>query len=469
MEPKPTSLAAASAEVTGEGCAEPRSSGRDAACQTDHDLFLGPAEPAPATKRKNFEEQSMTTNPEEDELRKKAKQLGWSGPAGMPLSVPGILEEAGLVMGTSETDEENRQRDSTAILSEIVTNLPTLRNPKDPDTAEAVASSRDKAIVMAAARSVVCVSSVPLDGKVTDQCSGIVVGWNEATMVARVLTCFRLIGGVDGLIDPKPKLHVHLPNKAVSEGQLLFYSEHYDIALVEIRADAPLEIPSFGSSPNYGQEVFVLTRDSESYLMARHGTISWLDNSDVWGRDHRMFLRGELTMNSDGGAVIDHDGNVVGMAFDEFNDSSDGTGILAVSTILGCIEMWMKFSRIARPIHGLRLRTIEMLNVAEKERIYYDYKINSGYIVNEVETDSTAEKLGIRSGDVIVSFDKFGIHSLPRLEDLLLSLGWEFLHSRSDSSTVDLKFEVYDLVGRCTRSITLPVELCDASLRVRTR
>ena len=44
-------------------------------------------------------------------------------------------------------------------------NLPTLVKLKDPDTAESVASSRDKALVRDAARSTVSVSSIAL-GKI---------------------------------------------------------------------------------------------------------------------------------------------------------------------------------------------------------------------------------------------------------------------------------------------------------------
>jgi len=39
-----------------------------------------------------------------------------------------------------------------------------------------------------------------------------------------------------------------------------------------------------------------------------------------------------------GGAVIDLDGNVVGMAFVSLKPS-----ILVISTIMTCIEMWLKF------------------------------------------------------------------------------------------------------------------------------
>nr|XP_034584804.1 uncharacterized protein LOC117847669 [Setaria viridis] len=276
--------------------------------------------------------------------------------------------------------------------TKLLENLPTLRKPKDPDTRDAVASSRDKEMVLHVARSIVSVSSsIATDGNFIWQCTGIVVGWDEAKKCARILTSYDIVSHTGALLDPKPKIHVRLPNKIVSEGQLLFFNKHYNIALLEITADFPLQLPSFGSSPNYGQEVFVLARDEDSFLLARHGTIVWIDEPDYSSCNYHMFLSCELP-GGNGGAAIDHNGNVIGMAFDCFKEYP--AMLVSISTILTCIEMWMKFSRIARPImQGLRLRSVELLDVSSREEISYSYNINSGYIVDTVRFNSTAEKV----------------------------------------------------------------------------
>ncbi|CAN6269710.1 unnamed protein product [Urochloa humidicola] len=299
----------------------------------------------------------------------------------------------------------------------------------------------------------------PEDPEVIEQQTGIVIGWKETQKCARILTSSDVVDE----LNPTCKLHIGLPNRTVLEGQLLFFNKYYDIALLEIssESDLPLQLPTFGSNPNYGQDVFILTRGKDSNLMARHGTVLWLNKSKYAKRNYYMFLSCELSGYGTGGPVIDHDGNVTGMAFDH---GDPNTSILAISTILTCIKMWMQFSRIARPVHGLRLRTMELLEVSLQEVISLDHNINNGYIVDKVSIGSTAEKLGIRYGDVIVSFDGLCNQTLPQLEDYLLSLGWGFLQgSTNSSSTVDLDLEVYDLLEHRTRSVTLPVEFCDAS------
>nr|CAB3477365.1 unnamed protein product [Digitaria exilis] len=46
-----------------------------------------------------------------------------------------------------------------------------------------------------------------------------------------------------------------------------------------------------------------------------------------------------LMQGGNGGAVIDHDGNVTGMAF----FFSPHPAVLSISTIMTCIDMWLKF------------------------------------------------------------------------------------------------------------------------------
>jgi hypothetical protein len=90
------------------------------------------------------------------------------------------------------------------------------------------------------------------------------------------------------------QLSVGLPNQTVLDGQFLFFSDHYDIALLEIDAGFQLQRPSIVSGPNYGQEVFVLARDEELSLRARHGEILWLEESDYVNHNYQMFLSCEV-------------------------------------------------------------------------------------------------------------------------------------------------------------------------------
>ncbi|KAL6844422.1 hypothetical protein ACP4OV_026095 [Aristida adscensionis] len=357
---------------------------------------------------------------------------------------------------------KERQRISDLIAKDPRNNLPTRRKPMDPGTTAAVQSPRAKAMIRNAARFIVNVSSTMHDGSEGRQCTGIIMGQSESNgkQHTMVVTWSRIVCENGALLDPLPKLSVVLPNKTILDGQFLFFNDHYDIALLAIDVDFPLQRASIGSGPNYGQDIFVLSRDEDSTLMVRDGEILWSEESNFIGRNYYMFLSCELPMCGSGGPVIDHEGNVTGMAF----ECLSSPGVLSISTIVTCIGMWSKFSRIARPIHGLGVRTMELLDVSLQEEISRDYHIDSGFIIDYVKYDSPADELGILPGDVIVSFDERHALTLPQLEDHLLSIGWRFL--QDSNSVLELKLEVYDPMKQSKRSITFPLEFCDASERV---
>ncbi|KAF0894243.1 hypothetical protein E2562_037738 [Oryza meyeriana var. granulata] len=94
--------------------------------------------------------------------------------------------------------------------------------------------------------------------------------------------------------------------------------------------------------------------------------------------------------------------------------------------------------RIARPVLDMDLRAFELLDASHQEEIELEHNVNDGFIVAVVYDDSTAARLGISQGDIIVSYN--GLHDFT-------------LH----------KLVVYDPVRRATRSITFPLEFSDAS------
>uniref|UniRef100_A0A0E0EHV0 PDZ domain-containing protein n=1 Tax=Oryza meridionalis TaxID=40149 RepID=A0A0E0EHV0_9ORYZ len=338
--------------------------------------------------------------------------------------------------------------------------IPTLRGePKDPRTADAVVSSEDKAMVGRVACSVVGVKSKKPDGELVSQCTGIVVGLDGVNKCAKILTAASLVCDFEGeLHDPTLMLSVHLPNKVVTEGRLLHFNVHYGVALLEILGDFQLQVLSFGSSINYGMDVFVLARDESMSLMVRHGKISWLYYPMLWN-NHCMFLSCDIPQGASGGPVIDHDGNFVAIAL--VNNPSPV--VIPVSTIRTCIDMWLQFSRVARPILGMQLEAVELLDVSRQEELRCDYNVTGGFVVNQVNVDSTAETLGIRRGDVIVFQDTDSCTS-PQLENYLLSLGWGYL--QGIRLTADLKVEVHNLMDSYRESITFPLQFSDASRRV---
>ncbi|CAN6216158.1 unnamed protein product [Urochloa humidicola] len=261
------------------------------------------------------------------------------------------------------------------------------------------------------------------------------------------------------MYDPLPKLAVHvpkathLPNNGIYEGNMVFFSEHYRLAVLEIEGEINFELKNvapYGTNPSYGDMVSTLVRDENMSLKLCCGTIKFLEE------DHFMFPNYKLCPCGIGGPVINHAGDIVGMTCDD--DGCDPV-ILRITTIHKCIEMW-KFGRILRPKLGMCFRTVDLLDLGLQDCLRYKYGVNNGFIVDEVIINSAAERRGIRRGDVITSFHGKSCY-LPEFEDFLLSVGMDSLKGLKQVD--DFKLEVHNLLQRAKRTIFLPVEFSDGS------
>uniref|UniRef100_A0A0D9ZV97 Plant heme peroxidase family profile domain-containing protein n=1 Tax=Oryza glumipatula TaxID=40148 RepID=A0A0D9ZV97_9ORYZ len=320
--------------------------------------------------------------------------------------------------------------------------IPIKTEPKDPYTTEAIQSSREKVVVLHAARAIVSISHIMDDGQRRPQCTGIIIKqWSDDTghHHATIVTYSRIVCEAGRKRDP-------LPKKTVLDAELIYFNDHYDIALLHINLEVTMELPSFGRGPEYGQEVFVLARDGEASLRARRGDIQWLEESDILGRDHYMFLSCDIPEGRNGGMVIDNDGLVRGMAI----YCSPYPAVTSISTIVKCIDMFMQF------------KTIVLLDVQLQEDIS-DFGIKGGFLVDRVY-NPVAEDLGIKRGNVITSINGKGALTLPELEDYLLSLGWNYLEDKLNCIK-DIKLRVCDLKSGVEIDVTLPVRFYDKSER----
>ncbi|KAG2616652.1 uncharacterized protein LOC120664246 [Panicum virgatum] len=401
-------------------------------------------------------------------------------------------------------------------LNAATDNLPTLTDGhKDPATVAAVLDPDDKSKIINVAKSVVKVSFPPPNRgrEYLDQWyTGIIISWDVPNKTAMILSG----GCLDRDIDDKSKrkIFVHYPymeDDGLIEAKLLFFSTFYQLSLLEVAfqgmlLDVPTQIPHFGSThPKRGDEVFSLGRDQwrrtdenrgprrpihggrtpawkrgpaicrgvrakqgmasaiarhnrssapgrdkDLSLVVRRGTIV-KDGCLIGLRQGYLFLDYELPGGGTGGPVVDHQGDVVGMvmACDDYIAI-----ILPISIVLSCFRMWTDFRRIARPLLGMSCRNAEALDSRSGD-IRFD-----ALVVTKVDPTSAAWKQGIRSGNLIVSFDEQAPKPLPEFEVFLLSLGSKNLHGTH--TEVDFKLEVQD-PDNVQRSITLHVPFPDVA------
>ncbi|CAL4902750.1 unnamed protein product [Urochloa decumbens] len=227
---------------------------------------------------------------------------------------------------------------------------------------------------------------------------------------------------------------------------MLFFSERYQFALIQVESTVEMEPPGDGSIPRYNEKVLTLARDKKLSLKLHHGTIMWEEE------DCFLFVSCKLLPCGIGGPVINHDGEIVGLSCYYDGDLA----IISMTTIRICITMWTKFGCIARPMLGMSFRTVKLLDIVRQDRLSYKYKISDGFIVDMVAVHSDAEECGIRRGNVI-SFSNVDARYLPEFEDRLLNIALDSLNGTSQVN--DFELEVNDLIGKVKRTIILPLQI----------
>jgi hypothetical protein len=74
-----------------------------------------------------------------------------------------------------------------------------------------------------------------------------------------------------------------------AEAQLLYYQPHYDLAVLSVKVDQPVHLPSFNEGVKFSQKVFRLGRDNSLKLRITYGRAAYF-NPDMYERYHNMYF-----------------------------------------------------------------------------------------------------------------------------------------------------------------------------------
>uniref|UniRef100_A0ACD5TND2 Uncharacterized protein n=1 Tax=Avena sativa TaxID=4498 RepID=A0ACD5TND2_AVESA len=254
---------------------------------------------------------------------------------------------------------------------------------------------------------------------------------------------------------------VQLSKDTVVDARVIFFNGHYGISLFDVSPGFPLVPASLGSRPCYGQDVSVLYRNNKYGLVVSHGSIQCLENPFL-ERNHYMFPSCSTRLTCIGGPVINNNGEVIGLIVKHIPQAA----IVSTSIVRKCIQMWNHFGRIAHPVHDLELKSVQMLDMVDRDELWVSHNIRSGFIVDQVCPYSSAEKIGLRRGDVIDLIDLDHRSTVVELEGFLLTLCWDLLEKKLDSaSTIDIKIRVHDIRAKTRVCTIYPMEVSDATVR----
>ncbi|CAN6353730.1 unnamed protein product [Urochloa humidicola] len=315
------------------------------------------------------------------------------------------------------------------------------------------------------AKSVLGLSSY-VDGKLLARSSGFLIDWDANKKIGKILTSALVIQSKSPSIDewlatdeyaPHAEVRVHLMDKTDTTvvADLLHYDKHYNLALFKISTNlsAQIQIPSF-TMEQFAEEVFVLGRDEKQNLTIDHGNVLY-QGPGIFRRHHYMFISCNINELGIGGPVINLGGQVTGMF-------SLREMAFTPSIILKCLQMWKSFNCIPRLHVGMKLSAIGLLDLPQKEKVSCKCGVDGGLIVKKVSEGSVAEKLGVRRGDIIKSWNGENISTTIELENFLLDTCKKHLDGgNSIGSSVDLSIGIFHVRDDSHGTIKMTVNVSD--------
>lgn len=188
------------------------------------------------------------------------------------------------------------------------------------------------------------------------------------------------------------------------------------IALLKVKPDKPLKALEFGdsSSLRVGEQVIVIGNPFSLGHSVSSGIVSAL-NRDINSGPYDAFIQTDAAINKGhaGGPLFNLKGEVIGMNTAMFSPSGKSVGIgfaIPANTIRPILDQLKKFGEVRRGWLGLTIQTVPD-EMAEP----LGMKTAHGALVTKVTPNSSAEKAGIKPGDVIVEFNGIKIDNMRQL------------------------------------------------------
>jgi serine protease Do len=281
----------------------------------------------------------------------------------------------------------------------------------------------------------------------------------------------------DHVVSGGDQVLVYLTNGRYFPAKIVGSDPFTDVAVIKIDAPAALPHLSFGDSEGVKVGEWVLAIGNPGFgsgsqldytvtagIVSARGRSLQLLNREL-GNNARTaplngyaiedFIQTDAAINpgNSGGPLVDIQGRVIGInsAIASSTGSYQGYGFaVPINLARRVMEDLIAFGVVRRPLLG-----VSMVSVAQEDAEKYGLPTVSGVLVNEVKSDTPAERAGLRVEDVIVAIDGRAVGYPSQLQERIAQ------HHPGDDVTVSLY--------RGKRKIDVRVKLGEAPLNEAPR
>ena len=226
-----------------------------------------------------------------------------------------------------------------------------------------------------------------------------------------VLTNHHVVDGAD-------QVSVTLQDRRRFDAELIGSDEGTDIALLKINADDLQEL-AFGDSEAVRVGDFVVAIGNPFGLgqTVTSGIVSALGRSGINVDGYEDFIQTDASINpgNSGGALVDIDGNLIGINTAIIAPSGGNVGIgfsVPVAMAEAVMEQLLAYGEVRRGRLGIIIQ-----DVTPELADALDLDLAEGAVITQVQPGSAAEASGLLAGDVVVAIDDMTISNSAELRN----------------------------------------------------
>jgi Do/DeqQ family serine protease len=220
------------------------------------------------------------------------------------------------------------------------------------------------------------------------------------------------------VVDNADEIEILLSDKRILEATIVGSDPGTDIAVIQVDITEGLIDMPFGNSEDVEVGDFVVAIGNPFGLShtVTSGIVSALGRVGLSRDGYEDFIQTDASINpgNSGGALINLKGELIGINSAIFSGSGGNIGIgfaIPVNIAQSIMAQLIEYGEVHRGLLGV---SISDFNADTAEAFGVDEGV-SGALVQEIVSDSAAEKAGIEVGDVIVAIDDEAVTSASDL------------------------------------------------------
>jgi serine protease Do len=207
------------------------------------------------------------------------------------------------------------------------------------------------------------------------------------------------------VVDDADEVKVTLQDGRTFTAKVIGKDPKSDVAVVKIDAhDLPAITFADSDKCEVGDMVLAIGNPFGIDQTVTRGIVSAKDRAAM-DLDYQDFIQTDAAINpgNSGGALVDADGRLIGINTAIYSHSGGNQGIgFAIPTDLakGVMESLIQYGKVTRGYLGVAIQDISPALAKQ-----FDLKEDKGALVGDVVADGPADKAGLKSGDVVETFD----------------------------------------------------------------